>query len=85
MFGSPIDPSFSYAAVTPSDTAPIKYNGTAACAKAFYVGGTGNLVLQDEQTGASVTFLDVLPGVVYPFSANKVMAATTATNIVALF
>lgn len=81
--GSPIDPSFQFAPVTPSDTIPLSYHGSATRAKAFYVIAMGDLVIQDDR-GTTVTFTNVLQGVIYPLSSNFVMAATTAT-VIALF
>lgn len=83
--GSPIDPSFQFSAVTPSNTAPLKYHGVAQRAKAFYVGVAGDVAVQDDQ-GTSVTFTGCLAGVMYPVSTQVIMATnTTATNIVALY
>lgn len=71
-------PARGYAAVTPSDSTELN-------CRALYVGGTGNLVLQMPGREETVTFNNVLAGTVLPVSARRVMAATTATNIVALY
>lgn len=85
LSGSPLDSSAQFAPVTPADNKQLSYHGVSACAKAFSVGGAGNLTIQDD-TGSSVTFTGVLAGVIYPISSNVVMATgTTATNIVALY
>jgi len=78
--GAPTDTSAAGQgrAVTPSDT-------TVLNCRALYIGGAGNLSLVFEDGGSAVTVTGVLAGQVYPFRANKVMAATTATNIVALY
>ncbi len=85
LSGSPIDPSVQFAPVTPTDNKQLTYHGKSASAKAFYIGGAGNLAIQDD-TGTSVVFIGVIAGVIYPISSNVVMATgTTASNIIALF
>lgn len=68
-------PSNKFYAVTPSDT-------TLVDARAIFVGGEGNLVLENED-GTDVTFA-VKAGTLLPVSPKRVKAATTATGIVAL-
>lgn len=70
-------PARGYQAVTPSDN-------TVLNCRALYIGGTGNVVLQMPDREEVVTFNNVLAGTILPVSARRVMAATTATNIVAL-
>lgn len=65
-----------YTTVTPSDTTVVGF-------RALYVGGSGTLVLQND-AGVSITFAAVAVGF-FPVGGLKVMAASTATNIVALF
>ena len=64
-------------AVTPSDATPVN-------ASALWIGGTGNLVVT-MQDGQILTFTAVPAGVLLPISVSRVRAATTATNIVALY
>jgi len=64
-------------AVTPSDATVL--NPTDA----VWVGGAGDLVVVTE-SGASVTFA-VQAGTLLPLSVTKVMAATTATGILACY
>ena len=71
-------PARGYQAVTPSDTTELN-------CRALYIGGTGNVVLQMPDREETATFLSVPAGTFMPVSARRVMAATTATNIVALF
>jgi hypothetical protein len=71
-------PASGYQAVTPSDDTEVK-------CRALYVGGTGNVVLQMPGRSETVTFSSVPAGTFMPVSARRVMAATTATSIVALF
>jgi hypothetical protein len=66
------------AAVTPSDSTEIN-------CLALYIGGTGNVVVHMPNRDVSVTFSSVPAGTVLPVSARRVLAATTATNIVALY
>lgn len=70
-------PARGYAAVTPSDSTELD-------CRALYVGGAGNVVLQMPGRSETVTFLSVPAGTFMPVSARRVMAATTATGIVAL-
>ena len=72
-------PASGAVAVTPSDTTEL-----GPC-RALYIGGTGNVVVHMPGRDASVTFSNVLAGTILPVSARRVLAATTATNIVALY
>lgn len=66
-------------AVTPSDSTDL-----AAPARALYVGGSGNVKINDSGNGA-VTFVGVAAGSILPVMARRVYATgTTATNIIAL-
>jgi hypothetical protein len=71
----------SFVAVTPSDT-------TLISCRALYIGGAGNLTLNPAQTGAGANVVITAPpvGSIVPIELNqgRVMAATTATAIVAL-
>lgn len=51
--------------------------------RALYIGGTGDLAVR-MASGASVTFSAVAVGI-FPVQVDQVLAATTATNIVALY
>lgn len=64
-------------AVTPSDATVIR------TITGVWVGGAGNLVVE-MLNGASATFTAVPAGTLVPIQVRKVMAATTATNIVGL-
>jgi len=66
-------------AVTPSDSVDLP-----APARALYIGGSGNIKINDSGNGA-VTFVGVAAGSILPVMARRVYATgTTATNIVAL-
>jgi hypothetical protein len=62
------------ASVVPSDT-------ESNSGVALYVGGAGNVVLQTE-AGQTVTFTAASAGLTIVQRFTKVMAATTATNLV---
>jgi len=72
-------PARNAAAITPSDTADL-----ASATRALYVGQSGNVRLVTV-AGQTVTFNNMLPGVVYPLRVARVLATgTTATGLVAL-
>ena len=65
-----------YGAVTKSDTTVLKF-------KALYIGGAGSVVLKQAGTdGADVTFAAVPAGTTLYVCGTRVMAASTATNVV---
>lgn len=75
------EPSERYMAVTPHDTNAL----ALGVARGFYIGGAGNIALQDDR-GTNVTFVGVLAGEILPVRASIVRSTnTTATNIVALY
>lgn len=65
--------------VTPSDT-------TSVSCKGIYVGGTGTVVVAAGPTATPVSFVGVPTGTCLPIELKdgRIMAATTATNIVQL-
>lgn len=65
-------------AVTPSDATDL------GLTKAIYVGGTGDLVVT-MASGNVVTFTGVPAGFLLNLRVQKVMAATDATLVVALY
>jgi hypothetical protein len=71
-------PARSVVAVTPSDTTDL-----SGC-RALWIGGAGSVALRclDDNTTATLT---VPAGTLLPVFAKRVMAATTATNIVAFY
>lgn len=78
--GDHSSPAIKGVAVTASDSTDL--TGT----RGLFVGGDGDLALRfagDPDTTVTVT--GVVGGNVYPFAVTRVMAATTATNIVALY
>jgi hypothetical protein len=70
------DPGYRFEAVTPSAD-PIPPT------RGIYVGGAGNLVIRSDN-GDETTFTNIAPGVVHPIRCVGVLAATTATGIVAV-
>lgn len=65
------------AAVTPSDSTAVRFT-------ALYVGGAGNVVVRMAAGGNTVTFSTVPAGVTLQVECDRVMVATSATNIVGL-
>lgn len=70
-------PADRFVAIAPADTA------LAVVPKALYVGGAGNLVVKGSD-GVQVTFA-VAANSYHPIRPRNIMAATTATGIVALY
>ena len=66
-------------AVTKSDVTVLPVTA------ALWVGGAGNLSLVFEDGGSAVTITGVPAGTLLPFRVTKVMDATTATDITALY
>ncbi len=68
-----------FAAVTPSDTTLIN-------CRAIYIGGAGSLTLSIDGTTAGVVITAPPVGMIVPITLNggRIMAATTATLLVAL-
>lgn len=64
-----------YGAVTPSDSTDLQF-------KRLYVGGTGNVVVKTSVDASAVAFNTVPAGTQLEVAGVRVMAATTATNIV---
>lgn len=64
----------NYGAVTASDATPLNF-------KALYVGTTGSVVLKKKSDGPAVTFANVPVGI-FSVAGVRVMAATTASDIV---
>jgi hypothetical protein len=71
-------PASNGVAVTKSDTTDL------GLTRALYVGGTGDVVVRFNNS-TSVTFSAVPAGTILPIRVNRVMAATSATLIVALY
>lgn len=84
---SEISPSFKAAAVTKSDTTLLTITtsaGVPQLPKALYIGGAGDVAAQFND-GTTVTFSAVPVGTILPIRPQRVMAATTASLIVALY
>jgi hypothetical protein len=71
-------PATRAVAVVPSDATTL-----TPPTRAIYVGGSGNLVLTT--SGGDLVTFSVGAGMILPVQAVKVMAATTATSIVAMW
>jgi hypothetical protein len=84
MAGTPIDPSYQFGAITPSDTAILKYNGLPVKTKAIYIGGAGDLAVKNEM-GTTVTFQNLPAASMIPIAVSQVLAATSCTLIIGLY
>lgn len=70
-------PATRSVAVTKSDDTVYKF-------KSLFVGGAGNVTIKHDESGSAVTYTGVIAGQILPVRGVRVMAATTATNIVAM-
>jgi len=78
--GSFGEPGTKLAAVTASDATDL------TGARALYVGGAGDLALRCiHSPETTVTLVGVPVGSIIPVQVTRVMAASTATNIVAIY
>lgn len=74
------DPGDKVAAVTASDDTNL--TGT----RGLYIGGGGDVAVRCiNSSGTTVTFVGVPAGTILPIRVTRVMAATTATSIVAIY
>ena len=74
-------PAGSAAAVTASNTADL-----ITPARALYIGGAGDVVVNMLGEGSSITFAGLAAGSILPVRVSRVLATgTTATDIVALW
>lgn len=78
------NPAGKAEAITPADTDMAQY------CQALYVGVTGDVhvIMAEESIGGGTTvviFIGVVAGSILPIRCAQVRAATTATDIVALF
>lgn len=76
---SNFNPAEYAAAVTPSDSTDL------GITRFLWVGGTGDVVVVMAGDAAAVTLASVPSGSLLPIRVTKVKAATSATNIVALY
>ena len=81
---APTSPSYEFSAITPSDTTILSYNGVTMPCRGIYVGVGGSLVVKND-VGTTVTFVNATAGAIYPISCTQVLAATSATNLIALY
>ena len=68
-----------FSAVTKSDTVANQF-------KALYIGGLGGTVDVEQRGGSGITasFASVPTGTIIPVMTEKILASTTATNIIGL-
>lgn len=74
-----------YTAPAVKGRAVTKSDSTIINARTLWVGGTGHVTVTMLEDSDPVTFSNVPAGTLLPISVAKVMDATTATNIVALY
>ena len=74
-----IDPGSTYVEITPSDA-----NDLAAITRGIYVGTSGDLAVHDVD-GNAVTFVGLAAGVVHPLRVRRVLATSTADDIVGVY
>lgn len=72
-------PAVRAAAVTPSDSTVLNYP------RSLYIGGGGDVVVLLRDDTTPVTFAGVGGGSILPIEVTKVLVATTATSILALW
>lgn len=89
-------PSTKFKLLTKSDTNPVTYTSGAVTGdpksplyltrcRALYVGGAGDVCVQDD-AGNSIVFSNVAAGTLLPISTRFLMSTgTSATLVVALF
>lgn len=84
--GSPLVSSDTASAPASTFTAVVTSDSTALVAvRALYVGTSGDVIVRSVGSSTSVTFKAVPAGAILPIKAEKIMAATTAADIVALY
>lgn len=77
------DPSPKLRAVVKSDSTDLGVGGEYP--RSIYVGGDGAVVAIGANDTDAVTFAGVVAGTTLPISPKRIMAATTATLIIALY
>ena len=72
--------AFQFEAVAPNDSTDMPNQ-----ARALYVGGNGNIAVQNNK-GVAVSFIGVVAGTILPVQTARVLATgTTATDLISLF
>lgn len=73
-------PSDHLEAIIPDDN-----NDLAYVTRGIYIGSIGNIRIQPEN-GSPVTFVGLVPGIILPVRATRVLATgTTASNLIAMY
>ena len=73
-------PGMNAIEVIPSNSAPL-----AKVSRAIYIGGSGDLVVEMLGGQTPITFVGVSAGCILPIRVTKVLTATSATDLVALY
>lgn len=74
------NPARGAIAVTKSDSTVL-----APDVKALFIGGAGDVAVYMRGSTTTVTFSGCAAGQLLPIQVDRVLAATTATNIIALY
>lgn len=77
--GNTASPADQAAEITPSDSTVL------AATRGIYVGVAGDVTVRMNEGKNVVTFTNVPAGSILPVSADRIMAATTADGIVAMW
>jgi hypothetical protein len=72
-------PASRAVAVTPSDATTLQVT------RGLFVGTAGDVVVDMADQGSSITFANVANGQFLPIQVTKVLAATSASDILALY
>ena len=77
------DEGAAFVAASATSSGPVtKSDSTVLQFRALRVGGAGDVVYKHTETGDALTWPSALAGEIIPVQGVRVMAATTATNIV---
>lgn len=79
FLGNPLSPPDASVVVSPSDSTVLQRT------KYLYIGSAGPLVVTMAADGSVVTFPVTTSGQLFPIAVTKVMAATSASGIIALY
>lgn len=64
--------------------AVVKGDDTVVALRGFHVGVAGDVVIKDPLGAGPYTIKNCVAGMYYPYACSRIMAATTATDIVGL-
>lgn len=87
MAGSPIDPSYQFINVTPSDSLVLTYHNRPVRTKGISFKTAGDLAIKDDEgTTVVIPSGSLVAGVIHPISTQQILSTgTAAVSIVAYF